>query len=171
MTEPHLEHSIFGGSTRTPRRPHGGASRGRAARHRRAARAQAAPAPAGRRRAASSSSPWRSSRWRRSRHTRSCDPWSTGSSRATTTPAPAAGQVAGRRQRRGLGRAPSAPSLEKADVVKTRKAYLDAAAGDSRAQPRSSRARYTLKKQMTAKDALADPARPGQPQRAARDHP
>ncbi len=45
-------------------------------------------------------------------------------------------------------------SLEKADVVKTSKAFLDAAAEDSRSasiQPGT----YTLKKQMTAKDALA----------------
>ena len=45
-------------------------------------------------------------------------------------------------------------SLQKADVVKTSKAFLDAAAADSRSasiQPGT----YTLKKQMTAKDALA----------------
>lgn len=45
-------------------------------------------------------------------------------------------------------------SLEKADVVKTSKAFLEAAAGDSRSaaiQPGT----YTLKKQMAAKDALA----------------
>ena len=45
-------------------------------------------------------------------------------------------------------------TLEKADVVKSAKAYLDAAAGDSRAaaiQPGS----YTMKKQMTATGALA----------------
>jgi UPF0755 protein len=47
-----------------------------------------------------------------------------------------------------------ARTLEKADVVKTTKAYLDAAARDKRAsaiQPGS----YTLKKQMRAQDALA----------------
>lgn len=45
-------------------------------------------------------------------------------------------------------------TLQKADVVKTAKAYLDAAAADTRAaaiQPGS----YTMKKQMTAKAALA----------------
>jgi UPF0755 protein len=74
-------------------------------------------------------------------------------------PGPGSGQVEVVVNDGDSGRA-IAQSLQKADVVKTAKAYLDAAAKDKRAssiQPGS----YTIKKQMSAKDALAvlvDPA-------------
>lgn len=68
-------------------------------------------------------------------------------------PGPGAGEVQVTVNDGDTGRAIGV-SLEKADVVKTSKAFLDAAAEDTRSasiQPGT----YTLKKQMTAKDALA----------------
>lgn len=68
-------------------------------------------------------------------------------------PGPGTGEVAVTVQEGDSGRA-IGTALQKADVVKSSKAFLDAAAKDPKAasiQPGT----YTLKKQMTAKDALA----------------
>jgi UPF0755 protein len=152
MTEPHLEHSIFGGpheddTTRPEVRSRAEARRQRRPPRRRGRRfgtlllAMAIVAVA----AVAAYTALR--------------PVVDGFLESNDYPGPGSGEVQVVVNQGDSGRA-IAQSLQKADVVKTSKAYLDAAAKDKRSssiQPGS----YTFKKQMTAAAALAvlvDPA-------------
>ena len=112
------------------------------------------------------SSPWRSSRSRRSRHTRCCGRSSTASSRATTTPVPAPVRCRSS-STTATPAAPSAPRWRRPTWSRAPSAYLDAAAGDSRAaaiQPGTLHDEEADDRRRRA----GDPARPEEPQRAPR---
>lgn len=152
MTDPHLEHSIFGGHEDAQDHPHGDDQpvvRSRADRHRRPARK---PRRTGRRLgclfvalavvAVAAFAAYTVLR-----------PVVDGFLESDDYPGPGTGEVQIVVNDGDTGRTIGA-TLQKADVVKTAKAYLDAAAADTRAaaiQPGS----YTMKKQMTGKAALA----------------
>jgi UPF0755 protein len=151
MTEPHLEHSIFGGHEDA----HDGPHEGQPAVHRRADRHRTARLPR-----------------RRSGRRMGClfvalavvavaafaaytvlRPVVDGFLESNDYPGPGTGEVQIVVNDGDTGRTIGA-TLEKADVVKSAKAYLDAAAADTRSaaiQPGS----YTMKKRMSAKAALA----------------
>lgn len=150
MTDPHLEHSIFGGHEDAHDGPSEGQPvvRSRADRHRRPSRK---PRRSGRRLgclfvalaivAVATFAAYTVLR-----------PVVDGFLESDDYPGPGTGEVQIVVNDGDTGRAIGA-TLEKADVVKTAKAYLDAAAADARSaaiQPGS----YTMKKQMTAQAAL-----------------
>ena len=151
MTDPHLEHSIFGGHEDAHDRPHADDQpvvRSRSDRHRAARK----PRRSGRRTgclfvalvivAVAAFAAYTVLR-----------PVVDGFLESNDYPGPGTGEVQIVVNDGDTGRAIGA-TLEKADVVKSAKAYLDAAAADTRAasiQPGS----YTMKKQMTAQAALA----------------
>jgi UPF0755 protein len=154
MTEPHLEHTIFGGHEDVHEGPHGAAHSGEQPLRRRADRHLSARP-----------------KKRRGRRT-GClfvamaivavaafaaytvlRPVVDGFFESNDYPGPGTGEVQIVVNDGDTGSAIGA-TLEKADVVKSSGAYLDAAAGDSRAaaiQPGT----YTMKKQMSAAGALA----------------
>ena len=147
MTEPHLEHSIFGGHE-DAHEDDAPQVRSRADRHRAARK----PRRSGRRTgclfvalvivAAAAFAAYTVLR-----------PVVDGFLESNDYPGPGSGEVQVVVNDGDTGRAIGA-TLEKADVVKSADAYLEAASADSRAagiQPGS----YTMKKQMTAKAALA----------------
>ena len=151
MTDPHLEHSIFGGHKDAHDGPHGDDQpvvRSRSDRQRAARK----PRRSGRRTgclfvalvivAVAAFAAYTVLR-----------PVVDGFRESNDYPGPGTGEVQIVVNDGDTGRAIGA-TLEKADVVKSAKAYLDAAAADTRAaaiQPGS----YTMKKQMTARAALA----------------
>lgn len=150
MTDPHLEHSIFGGHEDAHDGPSEGQPvvRSRSDRHRRPSRK---PRRSGRRLgclfvalaivAVATFAAYTVLR-----------PVVDGFLESDDYPGPGTGEVQIVVNDGDTGRAIGA-TLEKADVVKTAKAYLDAAAADARSaaiQPGS----YTMKKQMTAQAAL-----------------
>jgi UPF0755 protein len=141
MTEPHLEHSIFGHED-DPQHGHdsrrGGRPRRRPRRGRRLLVLLAAAVIVG----AAAFAAFAVLR-----------PMVTELTASNDYPGPGSGEVQVTVNQGDTGRAIGV-MLEKADVVKTSKAFLEAAAVDERAasiQPGA----YTLKKQMAAKDALA----------------
>ena len=151
MTEPHLEHSIFGGQHDDQAQHEGSAQEPLVSRAQR--RAAAKPRRRGGRRmgclfiaialvAAAAFAAYTVLR-----------PVVDGFLESNDYPGPGSGEVQVVVNDGDTGRAIGA-TLEKAGVVKTSKAFLEAANADARSasiQPGT----YTLKKQMTAKDALA----------------
>ncbi|KQU68473.1 hypothetical protein ASD62_00135 [Phycicoccus sp. Root563] len=152
MTEPHLEHSIFGGQPDEGHDPHG----------------DAAGRPVSRAQTRQQARPRRRRRGRRrgilvvalvivalagfAAYT-VLRPVVDGFLESNDYAGPGAGEVKVVVNDGDTGRA-IGTTLEKADVVKSAKAFLDAASADSRSagiQPGT----YTLKKQMSAKGALA----------------